>query len=69
MIPTLDSAGGSIEAMADNEPKPLAHQQLERADELIRIMRAARDGRDLTDYWRAEAELRSLLPPATEPLS
>jgi hypothetical protein len=50
--------------MADNEPKPLTHKQLDRAEELIRIMRAARDGRDLTDYGRAETELRSLLPPA-----
>lgn len=53
--------------MADNEPKPLDHKQLDRADELIRIMRAARDGKDLTDYRRAEAELRSLLPPASDP--
>jgi hypothetical protein len=51
--------------MADNEPRPLTHTQLDRAEALVRIMRAARDGNDLTDYWRAETELRSLLPPAS----
>jgi hypothetical protein len=47
--------------MSDNDAKPLDHRQLDRAEELIRIMRAATDGKDLTDYRRAEAELRSLL--------
>ena len=55
--------------MADKEPKVLSRKQLERAAELIEIMKVARDNRVWPDYSRAEAELQSLLPNASEPLS
>jgi hypothetical protein len=32
-------------------------------------MRAARDGKDSTDYWKAEVELRTLLPPVEGPVT
>jgi hypothetical protein len=46
--------------------KPLSEKDLDRAAELVNIMRAAEDGGDLVDFNRALAELRSLLPPVTE---
>ncbi len=53
--------GGSVSFMAK---KPISEKDLDRATELVNIMRAAEDGGDLTDFNRALAELRSLLPPA-----
>ena len=54
--------------MAENEPKPLSDKQLERAAELIRIMKVARDNRVWPEYWEADAEMRALLSSASDPL-
>ena len=55
--------------MADDHPKTLSDKELNRAAELIEIMKVARDNRVWPEYFEAEAELVSLLPPATERLS
>jgi hypothetical protein len=54
--------------MAENDAKPLTDKQLDRAAELIRIMKVARDNKVWPEYWEADAEMRALLTPASDPL-
>lgn len=58
-----------MSTMADDHPKTLSNKELTRAAELIEIMKVAKDNRVWPEYFEAEAELRSLLPPATKPRS